>query len=79
MLANKVPILEHKIKNLEIQNNNLDQSSCRNYIEISCIPEVVSGKNFENTVLNIFDPIHEYLCCDTNLVIKWSFLDFRLS
>ena len=49
--------LEDKIKNLEIKNNNLDQYNCRNNVEASGISEVVSGKNLEDTELNIFNVI----------------------
>ena len=40
MLANKVVKLKDKIKNLEIQNNNLDQYKHRNNVEVSGILEV---------------------------------------
>ena len=57
LLTNRVVKLEDKIKNLEIKNNNLDQYNCRNNVEVSGIPEVVSGKNLENTEMNIFNVI----------------------
>ena len=38
LLKTKVNILENKIIDLEIQNNNVDQYSRRNNVEISGIP-----------------------------------------
>ena len=57
LLANRVIKLEDKIKNIEIKNNNLDQYNCRNNVEVFGIPGVVSGKNLENTEVNIFNVI----------------------
>ena len=44
LLANRVVKLEDKIKNFEIENNNLDQYNCRNNVEVSGIPEVQTLK-----------------------------------
>ena len=57
VLANKVFKLKDKIKNLETQNNKLDQHYHRKNVEVSGIPEVVSGENLENSVVNIFNDI----------------------
>ena len=38
----KVNVLENKLIDLEIQNNNVDQYSCRNNVEISGISEALS-------------------------------------
>ena len=57
LLASRVVKLEDKIKNLEIKNNNLNQYNCKNNVEVSGIPEVVSGTNLENTEVIIFNVI----------------------
>ena len=41
-LKTEVYVLENKITDLEIQNNNLDQRSRRNNVEISGIPQSVT-------------------------------------
>ena len=43
-LKTKVNVLENNIIDLEIQNNNVDQYSYRNSVEISGIPQSVSDK-----------------------------------
>ena len=57
LVASRVVKLEDKIKNLEIKNNNFDQYNCKNNVEVSGIPEVVSGTNLENTEVIIFNVI----------------------
>lgn len=56
MLTNKVFKLEDKMKNLEVQNNNLDKYNSRSSVEVFDIPIFVH-ENFENTVINIFNAI----------------------
>ena len=57
LLANRGVKLKNKIKNLEIKSDNLDQYNCRNNVEVSGVPEVVSGKNLENIEVNILNVI----------------------
>lgn len=52
-LANKVVKLKDKIKNLEIQTNNLDQYKHRTNVEVSRIFEVVNGENPKNAIVKI--------------------------
>ena len=56
-LKTKVNVLENKIIDLEIQNNNLDQYSRRNNVEISGIPQSVSGNQLEEKVADILKAI----------------------
>ena len=56
-LKTKVNILENKILDLEIQNNNLDQYSRRNNVEISGIPQSVSDNQLEEKVVDILKAI----------------------
>ena len=43
----------NKIIDLEIQNNNVDQNSRRNIVEISGIPQSVSNNQLEEKVVDI--------------------------
>ena len=56
-LKTKVNVLENKITDLEIQNNNLDQYSRRNNVEISGIPQSVSDNQLEEKVVDILKAI----------------------
>ena len=56
-LKTKVNVLENKIIDLEIQNNNLDQYSRRNNVEISGIPQSVSDNQLEEKVTDILEAI----------------------
>ena len=56
-LKTKVNVWENKIIHLEIQNNNLDQYSRRNNVEISGIPQSVSDNQLEEKVVNILKAI----------------------
>ena len=56
-LKTKVNVFENKINDLEIQNNNLDQYSRRNNIEISGIPQSVSDIQLEEKVIDILKVI----------------------
>ena len=56
-LKTKVNVLENKIIDLEIQNNNLDQYSRRNNVEISGIPQSVSDNQLEEKVVDILKAI----------------------
>ena len=56
-LKTKVNVLENKIIDLEIQNNNLDQYSRRNNVEISGIPQSVSDNQVEEKVVDILKAI----------------------
>ena len=49
--------MENKIIDLEIQNNNLDQYSRRNNVEISGIPQSVSDNQLEEKVVDILKAI----------------------
>ena len=42
---------------MEIQNNNVDQYSCRNNFEISGIPQFVSDNQLEEKVVDILNAI----------------------
>ena len=52
-LKTKVNVLENNIIDLEIQNNNVDQYSRRNNVEISGIPQSVSDNQLEEKVVDI--------------------------
>ena len=56
-LKTKANALENKIIDLEIQNNNVDQYSCRNDVEISGIPQSVSDNQLEEKVVDILKAI----------------------
>ena len=56
-LKTKVNVWENKIIHLEIQNNNSDQYSRRNNVEISGIPQSVSDNQLEEKVVNILKAI----------------------
>ena len=56
-LKTKVNVWENKIIHLEIQNNNLDQYSRRNNVEISGIPQSVSDNQLEEKVVDILKAI----------------------
>ena len=56
-LKTKANILENKIINLEIQNNNVDQYSRRNNVEISGISQSVSDNQLEEKVADILKAI----------------------
>ena len=56
-LKTKVNVLENKIIDLEIQNNNVDQYSRRNNVEISGIPQSVSDNQLEEKVVDILKAI----------------------
>ena len=56
-LKTKVNVLENKIIDLEIQNNNVDQYSRRNNVVISGIPQSVSGNQLEEKVVDILKAI----------------------
>ena len=56
-LKTKVNVLENIIINLEIQNNNVDQYSRRNNVEISGIPQSVSDNQLEEKVIDILKAI----------------------
>ena len=56
-LKTKVNVLENKIVDLEIQNNNLDQYCRRNNVEISGIPQAVSDNQLEAKVVDILKAI----------------------
>ena len=56
-LKTKVNVLENKIIDLEIQNNNVDQYSRRNNVEISGIPQSVSDNQLEEKVVHILKAI----------------------
>ena len=49
--------MENKIIDLEIQNNNVDQYSCGNNLEISGIPQSVSDNQIEGKVVDIMKAI----------------------
>ena len=49
--------MENKIIDLEIQNNNVDQYSRRNNVEISGIPRSVSDNQLEEKVVDILKAI----------------------
>ena len=50
--------MENKIIDLEIQNNNVDQYSRRNYVKISEISHSVSDNQLEEKVVNILKAIN---------------------
>ena len=56
-LKTKVNVLENNIIDLEIQNNNLDQYSHRNSVEISGIPQSVSDNKLEEKVVDTLKAI----------------------
>ena len=56
-LKTKVNVLENKIIDLEIENNNVDQYSRRNNAEISGIPHSVSDNQLEEKVVGILKAI----------------------
>ena len=56
-LKTKVNVLENIYIDLEIQNNNLDQYSRRNNVEISGIPQSVSDNQLEEKVADILEAI----------------------
>ena len=56
-LKTKVNVLENKIIDLEIQNNNVDQYSPRNNVEISGIPQSISDTQLEENVVHILKAI----------------------
>ena len=56
-LKTKANALENKIIDLEIQNNNVDQYSRRNDVEISGIPQSVSDNQLEEKVVDILKAI----------------------
>ena len=56
-LKTKVNVLENKIIDLEIENNNVDQYSRRNKVEILGIPQSVSDNQLEEKVVNILKAI----------------------
>ena len=56
-LKTKVNVLENKIIDLEIQNNNVDQYSRRNNVEISGIPQSISDTQLEENVVHILKAI----------------------
>ena len=56
-LKTKVNVLENKIIDLEIQNNNLDQYSRRNNVEISGISQSVRDSHLEEKVVDILKAI----------------------
>ena len=56
-LETKVYILENKIIDLEIQNNDVDQYSRRNNVKISGIPQLVSNNQLEQKVVDILKAI----------------------
>ena len=56
-LKTKVNVLENIYIDLEIQNNNLDQYSRRNNVEISGIPQSVSDNQLEEKVVDILKAI----------------------
>ena len=49
--------MENKIIDLEIQNNNVDQYSRRNDVEILGIPQSVSDNQLEEQVVDILKAI----------------------
>ena len=53
----KVNVLENKIIDLEVQNNNFDQYSLRNNVKISGIPQSVSDNQLEEKVVDILKAI----------------------
>ena len=56
-LKTKVNVLENKIIDLEIQNNNVDQYSRRGNVEISRIPQLVSDNQLEENFIDILKAI----------------------
>ena len=56
-LKTKVNVLENKIIDLEIQNNNVDQYSRRNNVEISEIAQSVSDNQLEEKIVQILKAI----------------------
>ena len=56
-LNTKAKVLENKIIDLEIQNNNVDQYSRRNNVEISGIPQSISDTQLEENVVHILKAI----------------------
>ena len=56
-LKTKANALENKITDLEIQNNNVNQYSRRNDVEISGIPQSVSDNQLEEKVVDILKAI----------------------
>ena len=56
-LKTKINVSENKIIDLKIQNNNVDQYSRRNSIEISGIPQSVSDNQLEENVVDILKAI----------------------
>ena len=63
-LKTKVNVLENKIIDLEIQNNNVDQYSRRGNVEISRIPQLVSDNQLEKNFIDILNAI------DINITIN---------
>ena len=61
-LKTKVNIEENKINDLEIQNNNVDQYSRRNNVEISGILLSVSDNQLEEKVIDILKAIECEIC-----------------
>ena len=53
----KVNVLENKIIDLEMQNNNVDHHTRRNNIELSKIPQSVSDNQLEEKVVDILKEI----------------------
>ena len=56
-LKTKVNVLENKIIDLKIQNNNVDQYSRRNNVEIAGIPQPISDSQLEEKVVDILKEI----------------------
>ena len=56
-LKTKVNALENKIIDLKIQNNNVDQYSRRNNVEIAGIPQPISDSQLEEKVVHILKEI----------------------
>ena len=56
-LKTKVNVLENKIIDMEIQNNNVEQYSHRNNAEISGIPQSVSNNQVEEKIVDILKAI----------------------
>ena len=56
-MKTEVNVLENKIFDLEIQNNNADQYSCRNNVEILGISQSVSDNQLEEKVVDILKVI----------------------
>ena len=61
-LKTKVNTEENKINDLEIQNNNVDQYSNRNNVEISGILQSISDNQLEEKVNDILKAIECEIC-----------------